>query len=77
MAKPGWGTLGHVPWQLEAVPHHCRYACELSALIVSLSIANHGLEIERRSIAMYTCVIHRIMSLVRSPYARVSRIHMA
>ena len=31
----------------------CRYACELSALIVSLSIANHGLEIERRSIAMY------------------------
>ena len=38
------------------MPHQCMYACELSALIVSLSIANqalNGLEIERRSIAMY------------------------
>ena len=59
----GVARLGHTgAWaqQLEAVPHRCRHAYELSALIVSLSIANralNGLEIERRSIATY---IHRI-----------------
>ena len=45
------------------------YTGELSALIVLLSIANRApnhLEIEQHSIAMY---IHRITSLVRSPYA--------
>ena len=56
---PGSGVarLGHMPQQLEAVPHRCRYAYELSALIVSLSIVNqalNGLEIERCSICIST-----------------------
>ena len=45
------------------------YTSELSALIVLLLIANRApnhLEIEQRSIATY---IHRITSLIRSPYA--------
>ena len=40
------------------MPHQCRYACELSALIVSLSIMNRALnhlEIEWHSITMYIC----------------------
>ena len=52
----GWGTLGHVPQQLEAISHQCRYVVKLLALIVSLSIANrvlNGLEIKQRNIAMY------------------------
>ena len=60
------GVARHVPWQLEAVSHLCRYACELSALTVLLLIANqvlNGLEIERCSITM-SMYIHRIMSLV-------------
>ena len=47
--------------------HLCKYACELSALIVLLLIVNqalNGLEIERYSITM-SMYIHRIMSLVR------------
>ena len=43
-------------YQPEAVPHQPRYACELLALIVLLSITNqtlNGLEIERRSVTMY------------------------
>ena len=52
--------LGHngtrALYQPEAVPHQCRYACKLLALIVLLSITNqtlNGLEIERRSVTMY------------------------
>ena len=54
---------------IDAVPHQCRYAYELSALIVSLSIANQALnclEIERRTVSLH--IIHRIASLVRSSH---------
>ena len=60
---PRWGTLGHVPWQLQAVPHQCRAD---SSVVDRESVLN-GLDIEQRSIAMY---IHRITSLIRESSLR-------
>ena len=70
---PCWGTLGHVPKLLEAVPHQCRHAWKLSAPNVPLSIANgviklrKGVEIELRSIAI--CILG--IGLVCSHYLNV------
>ena len=52
-----------MPQQLEAVPHQCRYACDLSVLIVLLSIAKqalNGLEIELRVSYVHRMQICRI-----------------
>ena len=79
MANSGVARLGHTGAHALAT-RGCAPPVQVCVRIIgtdsklSLSIANrapNGLQIERRSIAMF---IHRITGLVRSPYARVCRI---
>ena len=68
----GVATLGHAGARWDTCPSNLSPCPTTSAaLIVTLLIANlvlNGLEIERRSIAMYE---HRITSLIHSSYANL------